>query len=836
MRTTFPQTSPAHSAGSGERWPADLPAGTFSAEAPMEEALSETRIPGWCALCVSRCGSVAVVRDGRFVALEPDPSHPTGKALCAKGRAAPELVYHQDRLLYPVKRTRPKGDPDPGWQRITWDEALDLTASRLRRLAADHGPQSVLFAIASPSTSGCSDSQIWIERLMRAFGSPNETTAMELCGWGRYGATTYTFGAPVPGGYMPDLDRAGCILYWGYNPNLARITHAVSTSEALERGARLIVVDPRRTGPAHKADVWLRVRPGTDAALALGLAHVMIERGWYDRDFVREWTNGPLLVRGDSGRFLTEGDLSGGGTRRYVAWDETHGRPVLYDPASGRYEADDPTLALVGEFPVATSQGMVVCRPVFDLMAASCARFEPPRVREICGIEPELIERAARLLWEARPVAYYAWSGVEMQSNSTQIARAIAQLYVLTGSLDAPGGNVLFAAVPTAGVGGEEFLSADQRGRTLGLRDRPLGPARWGHATTDEVYRGILEGRPYPVRGIVGFGANLLVAHADGARGRDALKALDFYVHADMFMNPTAELADVVLPVASPFEREALRVGFEVSAEAQSLVQLRPKVVEPRGECRSDMEVVFGLAMRLGLGDRFWNGDIAGAYRHYLGPSGVTLEALRERPGGIRAPVATRYRKFAERVNGDPRGFATPTRKIELYSETMLEHGYPPLPEYEEPLVGPVSRPDLARRFPLVLTCGKHTLFCESQHRALPSLRRRARDPEVELHPEAAAARGIAAGDWVRIETPKGSVRARARFNDTLAPEVVCAQHGWWQACAEIGAPGYDPFGPDGANLNLIIGNDAIDPISGSVPHRAYLCQIHPEREVARMV
>ncbi len=104
------------------------------------------RVQGYCALCISRCGSIAVVEDGRFVALEPDPSHPTGQALCAKGRAAPELVYHPDRLLHPVKRTRPKGETDPGWQRISWDEALDLTASRLRQIADRSGPESVVFS------------------------------------------------------------------------------------------------------------------------------------------------------------------------------------------------------------------------------------------------------------------------------------------------------------------------------------------------------------------------------------------------------------------------------------------------------------------------------------------------------------------------------------------------------------------------------------------------------------------------------------------------------------------------------------------------------------------
>src|SRR5690554_5325663 len=177
---------------------------------PVEPVETE-RIPCYCALCVSRCGATAVVEDGRFVALEPDPSHPTGKALCAKGRAAPELVYHKERLLYPLKRTRPKGDPDPGWQRITWDEALDLTANRLKAIAARHGPQSVVFTSASPSTSAAEDAVDWIQRLSRAFGSPNFCVSVELCGWGRYLATLYTFGASVPGVYMPDLEKAGCI-------------------------------------------------------------------------------------------------------------------------------------------------------------------------------------------------------------------------------------------------------------------------------------------------------------------------------------------------------------------------------------------------------------------------------------------------------------------------------------------------------------------------------------------------------------------------------------------------------------------------------------------------
>ncbi|MFW6063588.1 MAG: molybdopterin-containing oxidoreductase family protein, partial [Chloroflexota bacterium] len=773
---------------------------------PADQPSTE-RVSCYCALCTARCGATAVLENNRFVALEPDPSHPTGQALCAKGRAAPELVYHKDRLRYPLKRTRPKGDPDPGWQRISWDEALDLTAARLREIANAHGSESVAFSSASPSSSATDDAVWWIERLMNAFGSPNLCVSMELCGWGRYLATTYTYGAGVPGVYMPDLENAGCILFWGYNPNLARLTHATATVKAQKRGARLIVVDPRRTGVAKRADVWLQVRPGSDGALALGLAHVMLENGWYDAAFVRHWTNGPLLVRVDNGRLLRAADLFGEeGDGRYVAWSATKGGPILYDPATGSYEADSADLVLSGSFNIETPQGEAVCQPAFEMVTQLCRRYTPQRVQAVCGVEPAALESAARLLWEDRPTAYYAWSGVEMQTNATQIARAIGQLYALTGSLDVPGGNVQFAAPRTNSIAGRELLPPEQRGRSLGVPDRPLGPARWNFVTSRELYRGILEQEPYAVHGLVGFGCNLLLSHSAGQQGREALSRLDFYVHADLFMNPTAQLADVVLPVASAFEREALKVGFEISPEAQSHVQLRQRVVAPRGEARSDVDIIFDLACRLGLGDQFWEGDVEAAYRHQLEPSGITLESLRENPGGLQAPVHTRYRKFAERENGALRGFNTATRKIELYSETMLEHGYPPLPDYAEPLVGPVSRPDLADEYPLILTCAKHTLFCESQHRALPSLRRRAMEPEVELHPATAAERGISAGDWVRIKTPQGSVRARARLDDTLQPTVVVGQHGWWQPCDDLDAPGYDPFGEDGANLNLIIG------------------------------
>jgi anaerobic selenocysteine-containing dehydrogenase len=799
----------------------------------MADPAGTQRIHGYCALCIARCGCVAVVEDGRFTRLEPDPTHPTGQALCAKGRAAPELVYHPERLTHPLRRTRPKGDPDPGWERIGWDEALNLTATAMRRAAEQHGPQAVAFTLSSPSTTAISDSTGFIQRLANTFGTPNASITLDVCGWGRAFATRYTYGVGSVGlgggvGAMPDIENSGVLILWGYNPSFTRLTHATAVVKALQRGMRLIVVDPRRVGLAAKADLWLRVRPGTDGALALGLANVMIERGWYDRDFIREWSNGPLLVRADTGRLLTERDLvTSGDPDRFFAWDSAAAQLMPYDTGTGQYGGAGASLALEGEYRIGTPRGEVLCHPVFELYARLCRRYPSEAIEAICWIPRGQIEEAARLIWQARPVSYYAYSGHEHHANVTQTARAMSLLYALTGSFDQPGGNVLFPAAPATPINGQELPSARNMAPAIGLAERPLGPARWGYVGTRDLYRAILEGKPYPVRAVLGFGANMLLAHADGKYGREALRALEFYAHADLFMNPTAELADVVLPVASAFEREALRIGFDISAEAQSLIQLRPAIVPPPGEARPDTAIVFDLAGRLGLGEQFWNGDIDAAYRHQLAPTGVTLEQLRASPGGVRVPLDTRHAKHAEPdKNGAPRGFATPSRKVELYSQAFLDHGYAPLPEFAEPQIGPVARPDLAARFPLILTSAKSTLFCQTQHRALPSLRKRSPHPEVELHPAAAQARGIAPGDWVAIETPEGMVRARARLNHSLDPRVVVGEHGWWQPCAQIGMPGYDPFGPESAALNLIIGTVARDPVSGTASHRSYLCEI----------
>ena len=175
----------------------------------MADHVGPQRLHTYCALCIARCGAIAMIENGRFTGLEPDPGHPTGQALCAKGRAAPELVYHPERLTRPLRRTRPKGDPDPGWEPIGWNAALDQTAAAIHRVVARHGPQAVAFTLSSPSTTAIGDSSGFIQRLANALGAPNAAINLDVCGWGRGFATRYTYGvgsvAVGGGGAMPDI-------------------------------------------------------------------------------------------------------------------------------------------------------------------------------------------------------------------------------------------------------------------------------------------------------------------------------------------------------------------------------------------------------------------------------------------------------------------------------------------------------------------------------------------------------------------------------------------------------------------------------------------------------
>ena len=214
-------------------------------------------------------------------------------------------------------------------------------------------------------------------------------------------------------------------------------------------------------------------------------------------------------------------------------------------------------------------------------------------------------------------------------------------------------------------------------------------------------------------------------------------------------MNPTAELADIVLPVASC---SSARRCASASRSAPSPIAraAAPAVVPPPGEARSDIDIIFDLAAGLGLGEHFWNGDVEAAYRYQLDRSGVNLEALRAEPRGIRVVLTTRYAKHAEPdAAGSPRGFPTPSRKVEFWSETILATGMLPC---RISWSRRSARRRRTARYPLVLTCAKPTLFCRPRLARCLGCAGARRIPKW-CCTRGRGMRGIAAGDWVSVET-----------------------------------------------------------------------------------
>jgi len=767
--------------------------------------------PGYCTLCRSRCGTLNRLEAGRLISVRADPSHPTGKAMCLKGKAAPELVYSADRILQPMRRTRPKTQPDPGWEAISWDEALDEVAARLGAARAEGGAESVGFAVTTPSGTPLSDSIDWIERFIRLFGSPNTCYATEICNWHKDHAHAFTFGCAMP---TADYRNAEVILLWGHNPANTWLAQAEAIGAGVAAGARLMVVDPRETALASQADSWLRVKPGQDLPLAMGLAHLLIEAGAIDEVFIRQHSNGPLLVRSDNGQFLRGVDV-GQPSEEPVIW--VQGGLVASSQATPQQLA---AVCLLDPVHVRLADGHVLrCDPAFALYAQACRAFPPAVVERLTWVDEARLRAAAELLGGGQRVAFHAWSGVGQQENASQIERALACLYALTGSFDKRGGNRQYCKVPTHPISRFDHLPSAQLAKALGLAERPLGPPSQGWVTARDLYTAIVEHRPYPIKTLMAFGTNLLVSQPDTQLGHEALQQLDFYVHCDLFESPSARYADLFLPVNTPWEREGLRVGFEISEQAEQWVQLRPQMVPCQGESRSDYDIVMALAQRLGMADQFFGGSVEAGWNHLLAPSGLTVKQLRAHPAGIAVPLINREQAFSHKPRAQ--GFNTPTGLVELYSERLLLHGYPALPQAD----GEAGDAVLEARYPLILSSAKNGYFCHSQHRSLASLRKKALQPVLEISAELARSRGIDEGDPVLLSSPTGHARFIARIAANLHPAVVVGEYGWWQRCESLGQEEL-PTEDGGSNFNGLFEGVRQDPISGSSPLRSHRCQV----------
>jgi anaerobic selenocysteine-containing dehydrogenase len=676
------------------------------------------------------------VENGVPVNILPDREHPISKGYsCKKARASLELLQHPDRLLYPMQRIGARGEGK--WRRLSWDDALTVIAERLNRIKAESGAESVVFGHGTGR-----DFHRFVYRVSNLFGSPNVLTPGHMCYLPRI-AVCKALGMEIP---LCDYDgQPECVVAWGSNHLISNPDEGkgINLARALSRGAKLIVIDPRRTLLAQKADLWLQLRPGTDSALALGMLRVIVDEGLYDRAFVEQYTTG------------------------------------------------------------------------FDALCERLAEYPLDVVERITWVPAEKIAAAARLYANTKPAALQWGVGIEQNLNCIDADRALVYLVALTGNLDVPGGNVVFGLPP--GMPRAEFslfdaLPASQRAKMLGGNTYRLA-ATIGRITPHAVWDAVESGRPYPVRALVVFASNTLTARENARRVHEILRdRLEFFVATDIFRTPTTELADIVLPAAHWLENDNIAEYWKV----HGYIFPRNKVIEPAGEARSDHVILNELGRKLGFEDRFWE-RYEDSLDYILERAGVTWEQFRDMPWLRTEPS---YRKY------EREGFRSASGKLDFFLQQYDAWGYDPLPKFIEPPESPAREAEFTARYPLILTTGMRIFnFFGSEHRQSSLLRKTHPDPLVEMHPETAAERDIADGDWVRIQSPRGEVRMRARVWDGIDRRVVAAEFGWW--FPEKGPP---DFGWSESNINILTDDGPpLDPGMGATNLKALMCQIVKE-------
>lgn len=686
-----------------------------------------------CGICLLGCGILIHLKDGQVVKIEGASEAPLNKGmLCPKAYAAIEYLYHPDRLKHPLKRVGARGEGK--WQQVSWDEALGIIADQMTKAKEKYGVESIVFLRGS--AKGMQDGLF--TRFANAVGTPNITSMSHVCYVPRINASTITFG---PDMYSDFEYPTGCVVLWGSNPIETQIPVYEPLTRALKQGKKLIVVDPVRTEFVEKADCWLRLRPGTDLALAMGMANVIINEQLFSQEFVANWAFG------------------------------------------------------------------------FDELKAHVQDYSPEKVAEITWVPADQIRKAARLYACNRPGCIEAGNGIDTNINSIQAHRAILILEIITGNIGVPGGKVKWARLPVLNRSSPEFTL--QNNIPSDLRERRLG-AEWKlapiakYALPQTIQSAMLSGKPYPVHVAYIHACNPLLVWSNARQVYNALNNLDLFSVSDMFMTPTAALADVVLPVASFLEFDSVvQTGV-----FPPVAQVQQKVAQV-GEALPDFEIISGLAHKMGMGDLFWNSN-AEFNDAILKPAGLTFEEFRE-VGVISSPKHFRIH--------EKDGFDTPSKKAEIYSNLLKEWGFDPLPKYRELPETPYSEPELAKEYPLVLTSRKRVAYRHTQGRQIPSLRAMHPEPVTVIHPETAAKLGIKEGDEVYIETKRGRIKQKATLTDWIDPRVVEVAYGWWYPERKLSE---DLYGWAESNINILTEDGPpYNPEMGSTTLRGFCCRIY---------
>ncbi len=421
-------------------------------------------------------------------------------------------------------------------------------------------------------------------------------------------------------------------------------------------------------------------------------------------------------------------------------------------------------------------------------------QFTPENVEKITGVPAQKLAAAARLYASNKPTGWITSASATVHHwNGCQNHRAISAMTALTGAVPVPGLDSSAPALVLRDISEWRTLLPPLRSRRVDLKDFPVWAQFLEEIQVNRLPEYVSEGA---LRAGLFVGCNYRMWPQDQLYAK-AIMDMEFAAGADFWLTPTMELMDIVLPAATSLER--LGPIFI----AGRTVFLPKPVVTPVGEARGDMEWMWDLAKRMGMGADFWNGDVPATLDWQLAPLSIKAADLMKEPKGKVIPATV------SKPSSDKPGFKTPSGKFELKSSILEQAGFDGLPAYRNPPESIAAAPQTAEKFPLIFNTGsREPMYVHSRHRNNPRLRELQPDPQVDINPKDAQARGIKQGEDVIVETPNGKITVKAKITNLAQPGVVHVFHGWPQA-----------------DVNTILAR-TLDPITGFPAFKSQLCQV----------
>jgi len=711
---------------------------------------------GWCGPCHVRCGMLVHFENGRAVKVQGDPDNRINRgALCRRGQLILEHLYNVSRLNYPLRRSGLRGEGK--FQQLTWDQAMDEIAEKLSSLRDRYGAETLALSRGTHRTYGWA-----MKRFLNLFGSPNMTGPNTICMCPSHTVEWSTYGSFA----RQDIGNARCIVIWGYQPSQSYVvTDWRDLLAAKSRGAKIIVVDPRRTKEAEMADIWLQVRPGTDVAIMLGWLKIIISENLYDTSFVEKWTIGFDQLK----KHLDGYSLSELSRLSWIPEDKLCASARMYAETKPSTITWGLGIDLQGVNAMQAVRARCILRAITGNLDIAGGE-----ILGAFGGDPRLISNVQLELNDA----------ISPEQKKKQLG---AGEYGLFGF---PGWDMIREASDKPGA----WFTPPQSEMTCCAHQR-------------HVLHAITTGRPYPVKAFITQSNNTLVQAADTKAVYRALSSenLELTVAMDYYQTPTGLFADYLLPAACTLERS----DFPAS----------PKAMEPLYQRRDDYQFWRELGIRLGQAEYWPWKTIEEVCDYRLAPIGITFSQML-RGGG--PPPSRNHKKF------EIQGFGTPSGKVEIYSSIFANLGLEPLPVYREPVESPEGNPELAQDYPLILIAtGKFMPFYHSELRQISSAIQEQPDPIADIHPQTARNLGISSNDWVWIETLRGKIKQRARLTDEVHPAMLRAQHGWWFPSKPAADPSLHGLWESTSNILCPVTADYCNPEVGGWPHTALLCKTY---------